>query len=70
MCNVLNLCTIDLTLNIAYDEFYIFPLLMFYEIFKLDWNSIINLKWSLGSLNVIDAISTIVSLPSNEFKGQ
>lgn len=70
MCNVLNLCTIDLTLNIAYDEFYIFPLLMFYEIFKLDWNSIINLKWSLGGLNVIDAISTIVSLPSNEFKGQ
>lgn len=70
MCNVLNLYSIDLTLNIDYDEFYIFPLLMFYEIFKLNWNSIINLEWSLGGLNVIDAISTIISLPSNEFKDQ
>lgn len=70
MCNVLNLYTIDLTLNIAYDEFYIFPLLMFYETFKLDWNPIINLELSSGGLNVIDAISTITSLPLNEFKSQ
>lgn len=43
---------------------------MFHETFKLDRNSIINLEWSSDGLNVIDAISTITSLPSNEFKGQ